>query len=64
MIGVVQGGILDTKSTLESNVGKLISLADLYNQFASDVPIETKTDLNRVRETVDGGNDYTTSVLS
>jgi hypothetical protein len=62
MIGVVQGGILDTKSTLESNVGKIISLADLYNQFASDVPIETKTDLNRVRETVEGGNDYTTKV--
>lgn len=62
IIGVVQGGILEAKELLDSDIGKLISLADLYSQFSSDVPVETKTDLNRVRETVPGGNDFTTKV--
>ncbi len=62
MIGIVQGGILDTKGLLDSSVGKLICLADLYCQFSSDVPIETKTDLSRVRDTAPGGNDDTTKV--
>jgi len=62
MIAVVQGGILETKGFLDNPVGMLICLADLYNQFAGDVPIETKTDLSRVRDTVEGGNGFTTKV--
>jgi hypothetical protein len=62
MIAVVQGGILETRGFLDKPVGRFISLADLYTQFVGDVPIETKTDLSRVRDTVDGGNDSTTKV--
>lgn len=62
MIAVVQGGILEKKGFLDTPVGTFICLADLYNQFAGDVPIETKTDLSRVRDTVEGGNGFTTKV--
>jgi hypothetical protein len=62
MIAVVQGGILETRGFLDKLVGNFICLADLYSQFVGDVPIETKTDLSRVRDTVEGGNDYTTKV--
>ncbi len=62
MIAVVQGGILETKGFLNNPIGTFICLADLYNQFVGDIPIETKTDLSRVRDTVEGGNDYTTKV--
>ena len=61
MIAVVQGGILEVPGFLNKPIGTLISLADLYSQFSSDVPIETKTDLSRVRETT-GGDDFTTKV--
>ena len=52
MIGVVQGAIIETPGLLESPVGRLLALADLYDQLSSDVAIETKTDLNRIGESV------------
>lgn len=62
MIGVVQGAIIETPGLLESPVGRILSLADLYDQLSSDAPIETKTDLNRVHETVIGATDFTPRV--
>lgn len=62
MIGVVQGGILGGQDVLESQVGKLICLADLYQQFDADVPLETRNDLRRVRESTPGGNAETVQV--
>ena len=44
------GALIETSGILAANVGRLVSLADLYEQLASDVPIETKTDLNRLQE--------------
>lgn len=52
MIGVVQGAIIETAGLLESPVGRLLALADLYDQLSSDVAIETKTDLNRISDSV------------
>src|SRR5206468_9533572 len=62
MIGVVQGGIIDTPGLLNSPVGSIRCLADLYDQLASDAPIETRTDLNRVITTVPGATSFTTQV--
>ncbi|MCC6629583.1 MAG: BREX system P-loop protein BrxC [Chloroflexi bacterium] len=62
MIGVVQGAIIETPGLLDQPVGRVLALADLYDQLASDVPIETKTDLNRVRDSVPGATDFTTRV--
>ena len=62
MIGVVQGAIIETPGLLEAPIGRMLSLADLYDQLASDAPIETKTDLNRVRDTVPGATDFTPRV--
>ncbi len=62
MIGVVQGGILDLPGLLDSPVGRLVSLADLYEQFATDAPTETRTDLNRIAETVPGATSATSQV--
>jgi hypothetical protein len=62
MIGVVQGAVIETPGLLDSQVGRLLSLSDLYDQLASDVPIETKTDLNRIRETVSDATALTTQV--
>lgn len=62
MIGVVQGGILEIPGLLDSPVGPLISLADLYDQFATDAPTETRTDLNRILETVGGATAFTLKV--
>jgi hypothetical protein len=62
MIGVVQGAIIDTPGLLDSPVGRLLGLADLYEQLASDVPIETKTDLNQVRDSVPAATPLTTRV--
>ena len=62
MIGVVQGAILETPGLLDSPVGRLLSLADLYDQLASDVPIETKTDLNTIAAQVPGATPFTTRV--
>jgi hypothetical protein len=62
MIGVVQGALIDTPGLLESPVGRLLSLADLYDQLASDVPIETKTDLNRILDSVPGATAFTSRV--
>ncbi|HSH83343.1 MAG TPA: hypothetical protein VLA19_32830 [Herpetosiphonaceae bacterium] len=59
MIGVVQGALIDTPGLLESPLGRILGLADMYDQFAADVPIETKTDLNRIGETVSGATALT-----
>jgi hypothetical protein len=62
MIGVVQGGIIDTPGLLTSQVGRILCLADLYDQLASDAPIETRTDLNRVVTSVPDATNVTTQV--
>ncbi|MGH2507908.1 MAG: hypothetical protein ACRDHZ_10975, partial [Ktedonobacteraceae bacterium] len=62
MIGVVQGGILGVQDLLESQVGRLICLADLYRQFDADVPLETRNDLRRVRAAAPGGTEETVQV--
>ena len=62
MIGVVQGGIIDTAGLLASPVGRILSLADLYDQLASDAPIETRTDINRIGSTVADAKPFTTQV--
>jgi hypothetical protein len=62
MIGVVQGGIIDTPGLLTSPVGRILCLADLYDQLASDAPIETRTDLNRVVTSVPAATSFTTQV--
>jgi hypothetical protein len=62
MIGVVQGAIIETPGLLESQIGRILCLADLYDQLAADAPIETKTDLNRVRESVTAASDFTPRV--
>jgi hypothetical protein len=62
MIGVVQGSIIETPGLLQTQVGKLLSLADLYDQVASDAPIETKTDLNQIKSKVPGATDFTVRV--
>lgn len=62
MIAVVQGALIETPGLLEQPVGRLLSLADLYPQLASDVPIETKTDLNRILDTVPGATPFTAQV--
>src|SRR5713226_9015087 len=62
MIGVVQGGIIDTPGLLERPVGRILCLADLYDQLASDAPIETRTDINRVITTVSDATTFTTQV--
>ncbi len=61
-LGRVQGGLLGTASLLDSPVGRVLSLADLYDQVASDVPIETKTDLYRIADSVPGATAMTTRV--
>ena len=62
MIGVVQGGIIDTPGLLESPVGRVLCLAALYDQLASDAPIETRTDINRIINTVPDATPFTTQV--
>ncbi len=62
MIGVVQGGIIDTSGLLDSSIGRILSLADLYDQLASDAPIETRTDISRVMATVPDATPFTTQV--
>ncbi|PDW00256.1 BREX system P-loop protein BrxC [Candidatus Chloroploca asiatica] len=62
MIGVVQGAIIETPGLLEGSIGRLLCLADLYDQLATDAPIETKTDLNRIRESVPGATERTPRV--
>lgn len=62
MIGVVQGGLIESNGPLNHAVGRLISLADLYRQLEDDVPVETKTDLRRIGETVPNATPFTTSV--
>ena len=62
MIGVVQGAIIETPALLESPVGRLLCLADLYDQLASDVPIETKTDLNQISRSVPAAEGLTPRV--
>ena len=62
MIGVVQGAIIETPGLLESPVGRLLALADLYDQLSSDVAIETKTDLNRIGDSVPDATRFTARV--
>jgi hypothetical protein len=62
MIGVVQGTLIDTPGLLDKPVGTLVSLSDLYGQLESDVPIETKTDLNRIVDMVPAATDFTVRV--
>lgn len=62
MIGVVQGAIIETPGLLESSVGRLLALADLYDQLSSDVAIETKTDLNRIGDSVPDATRFTVRV--
>ncbi len=62
MIGVVQGGLIESGGPLDASLGRLISLADLYRQLEDDVPVETKTDLRRIRETVPDATDLTRDV--
>jgi hypothetical protein len=62
MIGVVQGGIIDTPGLLESPAGRILCLTDLYDQLASDAPIETRTDINRIINTVPDATSFTTQV--
>jgi len=62
MIGVVQGGLIESNGPLNEPVGRLVSLADLYRQLEDDVPVETKTDLRRIGDTVRDASPLTTSV--
>lgn len=62
MIGVVQGAVIETPGLLEGPVGRLLSLADLYDQLSGDAPIETKTDLNRILDTVPDATPFTLRV--
>jgi hypothetical protein len=62
MIGVVQGGIIDTPGLLDSPVGRILCLADLYDQLAGDAPIETRTDINRILSSVPEAKRFTTQV--
>ncbi len=62
MIGVVQGAMIETAGLLDQTIGRMLCLADLYDQLASDAPIETKTDLNKIRESVHGATDFTPRV--
>lgn len=62
MIGVVQGAIIDTPGLLDSPIDRLLCLADLYEQLQSDVPIETKTDLNQIARSVPSASDVTPRV--
>ena len=62
MIGVVQGGLIESNGPLNDPVGRLVSLADLYRQLEDDVPVETKTDLRRIGDTVPDATPFTTSV--
>jgi hypothetical protein len=59
MIGVVQGAIIESNGLLNSPMGRLLALADLYYQLSSDVAIETKTDLNRIPESVPEATPFT-----
>ena len=62
LIGVVQGALLDTPGLLDAPVGRLLPLSDLYDGLASDVPMETKTDLNSIKTKVAGATPFTSRV--
>jgi hypothetical protein len=62
MIAVVQGALIETPDLLNSQVGRLVPLAHLYSQLSSDVPVETKTDLSRISQTVPQATPFTTQV--
>jgi len=62
LIGVTQGAIIETSGLLDAPVGRLLCLADLYEQVQSDVPIETKTDLSRIRANVPDATAHTERV--
>jgi hypothetical protein len=62
LIGVVQGALIDSPGLLDAQVGRLLPLSDLYEQLASDVPMETKTDLNTIQARVAGATPFTARV--
>ncbi len=62
MIGVIQGAIIEIPGLLDEPVGRLLCLADLYDQLATDTPNETKTDLGKIRATVAEATDLTLRV--
>ena len=47
---------------MSAPLGKVLALADLYDQLSADVAIETKTDLNRIRDTVADAGTFTARV--
>src|ERR1035437_6817376 len=59
LIGIVQGGLIETPGLLASPVGRLLPLADLYEQLASDIPLQTRTDLNSIAAKVEGATSLT-----
>ena len=62
MISMVQSGIIDTKGLLDAPIGRVLSLADLYEHLSGDAPSETRTDLNRIPATVSGAKELTVKV--
>jgi hypothetical protein len=62
MIGVVQGGIIDTRGFLDQHIGPFLCLADLYDQLSTDAPTETRTDIHRIESTVPKAGKFTTRV--
>jgi hypothetical protein len=61
MIAVVQGALIES-DMIAGPIGRLVSLADLYAQLSTDVAVETKTDLSRIRTTVPESTLFTTQV--
>lgn len=62
MISMVQSGILDTKGLFDAQIGRVLSLADLYEHLSGETPSETRTDLNRIFATVSGAKEFTVKV--
>jgi len=62
MISMVQSGIIDTKGLLDAPIGRVLSLADLYEHLSGDAPSETRTDLNRILVTVPNARELTVKV--
>ena len=62
MIAVIQGAILDTPDLLQTSVGRLLNLVDLYPQLVADVSVETKTDINSIPTKVPAATPLTAAV--
>ena len=59
LIGIVQGGLIETPGFLASPVGRLLPLGDLYDQLSSDIPLQTRSDLNSIAIKVEGATSLT-----